>query len=117
MKTLRTFMIVCSTIFFVLSVCGMAAAEETGKININTATLDELTQLDNIGAQKAEKIIEHREKTPFEKIEDITLVSGIGEKTFEKIKDRITVGEEPVDAQPAETEDVQAAEPEKPKAE
>ncbi len=93
MKRSTRFLIVSSIVLFVLSVCGMAAAEETGKININTATLDELTQLENIGPQKAEKIIEHRQTTPFEKIEDITLVSGIGEKTFEKIKDRITVGE------------------------
>lgn len=93
-KLSRTIPIVLSILFFAFSICGISTADE-GKININTAGLDQLTQLDNIGAQKAEKIMEHRKNSPFEKIEDITLVSGIGQKTFEKIKDRITVGEDP----------------------
>ncbi len=63
------------------------------KININTATVDQLDSLDGIGPSKAEAIIKYRETHgPFLKIEDITNVSGIGEKTFEKLKDYITVG-------------------------
>ena len=61
-------------------------------ININTANAQQLIQLDGIGEVKANAIIEYRdEHGPFTSIEQITEVSGIGEKTFEKIKDKITV--------------------------
>ncbi|WP_314720513.1 helix-hairpin-helix domain-containing protein [Parvimonas micra] len=60
-------------------------------ININTASKEELCKLTGIGENKAKLIIEYREKNKFTKIEDITKVSGIGKKTFEKIKNDITV--------------------------
>lgn len=60
-------------------------------ININTASKEDLCKLTGIGENKAKLIIEYREKNKFTKIEDITKVSGIGKKTFEKIKNDITV--------------------------
>ena len=60
-------------------------------VNINTASKEELCKLPGIGENKAKLIIEDREKHKFTKIEDITKVSGIGKKTFEKIKNDITV--------------------------
>ena len=60
-------------------------------ININTASEEELSALTGIGPTKAKLIVEYREKNKFIKIEDITKVSGIGKKTFEKIKNKITV--------------------------
>ena len=61
-----------------------------GKININTASSEQLQKLDGIGPGKAEKIIKFREEYGnFEVIEDIMKVDGIGIKTFEKIKDDI----------------------------
>lgn len=63
------------------------------KININTATAQELTTLPRIGPKKAAAIIEFRNKNgKFQRIEDIMKVKGIGEKTFLRLKDLITVG-------------------------
>ncbi len=61
-------------------------------ININTADVELLQKLKNIGVKRAQAIVDYREKNGiFQKIEDIMNVSGIGEKIFESIKDNITV--------------------------
>jgi len=69
---------------------GTSAAQS--KININTADSATLQQLSGVGPSTAEKIINYRsENGRFKTIEDIKNVSGIGDKTFEKFKDKITV--------------------------
>ncbi|MBE6185075.1 MAG: competence protein ComEA [Bacillus sp. (in: Bacteria)] len=61
-------------------------------VNINTADETELQTLTGIGPSKAAAIIEYREKNGFfKKVEDLKNVSGIGDKTFEKIQSSITV--------------------------
>ncbi len=66
--------------------------ENISLININTASAKELQSLEGIGEVKAARIIEYRETYGnFSSIRDILKVSGIGEKTYEKIKDKITV--------------------------
>ena len=63
------------------------------KININTATVEELSEnLSGIGETIAKRIVEYREHNgEFTNIEDIKNVSGIGDKMFESIKDHICV--------------------------
>ena len=69
-----------------------ALAESSDKININTATVEELVQLERVGAKYAQRIVEFREQNgPFETPEDIMQVAGIGPKTFEANKGRIVV--------------------------
>ena len=64
----------------------------TEPININTASASDFDKLPGIGASKAESIVQYREKNgPFEKIEDLKEISGIGDALFEKIKDYITI--------------------------
>ena len=61
-----------------------------GKVNINTATKDQLMTLPGIGESKAEAIIKYRDiNGPFQSIEDITKISGIKEGVYNNIKDLI----------------------------
>ncbi len=67
-------------------------AQASSKININTADSSQLQTLNGIGEATAAKIIAYREENgAFAAIEDIKLVSGIGDKKFENIKDEICV--------------------------
>jgi competence protein ComEA len=62
-----------------------------GKININTASKDDLMSLTGIGEVYAQRIIDYRNGKIFSSIEEIKEVQGIGDKIFEKIKDSITI--------------------------
>ena len=67
-------------------------AASTEVINLNTATLAQLGTLPGIGPKTAELIIQYRHKNgPFKKVEEIMNVKGIGEKSFLKIKSRLSV--------------------------
>jgi len=69
-------------------------AAEVQKININTASAEELAQLKGIGPSHAAKIVAYREKNgPFKMPEDLVQVSGIGQKTFETNQEFIIVEE------------------------
>lgn len=73
-------------------VCTMADAAETDKININTASADELIVLKGIGKVNAQKIIDFRDRHGnFQTPEDLMEVPGIGQKTFDNNKERIIV--------------------------
>jgi competence protein ComEA len=68
------------------------AAERASAVNLNTASAADLESLPGIGAKTAERILEYRQKNgPFKKIEDLMNVKGIGEKSFLKLKPRLTV--------------------------
>ena len=71
-----------------------ASSAEVQKININTATAEELARLKGIGPSHAAKIVAYREKNgPFKMPEDLMQVKGIGQKTFEKNREIIIVEE------------------------
>ncbi len=62
------------------------------KINVNTATLEQLQTLPGVGPAIAKSIVEYRSKVgKFTKIEDLLNVKGIGEKKFQRMKERLTI--------------------------
>lgn len=66
--------------------------ETNALININTADINQLMTLSGIGESKAKEIIKYREENGgFKNIEELKNVSGIGDATFEKLKDSITI--------------------------
>jgi competence protein ComEA len=70
---------------------GPALAQQQVKVNINKASVDELSTLKRIGPSYAQRIVDYRKQNgPFEKPEDIMKVRGIGIKTFEANKDFIS---------------------------
>lgn len=64
----------------------------SGKINLNTASMEELVTLKGIGVSRAQAIIQYREEHgAFQNIEEIMNISGIGKSTYEKLKEQISV--------------------------
>jgi len=93
MIILKRFLVLSAITFFVIGLAGNGAwAKESGKINVNKASVEELAQLDRVGTKYAQRIVEYREKNgPFKQPEDIMKVKGIGMKVWEVNKDRISV--------------------------
>ncbi len=81
-----------------LAIAPIAALAQKGstpsseKVNLNTATLEQLQTLPGVGPAIAKSIVEYRTKVgKFSKIEEILNVKGIGEKKFQRMKDRLTL--------------------------
>jgi competence protein ComEA len=75
---------------------GSAGAVESGsgsRVDINVASSEELATLPGIGPSKAQAIVDHRTKAPFATPGDLRKVKGIGDKLYESLRDRITVGD------------------------
>ena len=88
----RRLLILCLVSVLFLTFVPALWAGESGKVNINTASVEEIAKLEKIGEKYAERIVQYRKDNgPFEKAEDITKVKGIGPKTFELNKDKISV--------------------------
>lgn len=85
---------------FVLSAGVAQAAEKktapAGKVNVNTASVEQLAALPGIGETLAARIVEHRQKQgAFRSTEELVNVKGIGEKSFAKLQPYLSVGEAP----------------------
>ncbi len=84
-------------VLFILPVLNLQAgpAPAADKVNINTASQADLDKLPRIGPKVAQRIIDYRkEHGPFKRVEDLMKVKGIGEKTFARLKDLVTIGVE-----------------------
>jgi competence protein ComEA len=66
----------------------------TGKVNINTASAQQLTALPGVGEKMAARIVEYRQKQgSFKSVSELMNVRGIGEKNLEKLQTYLTIGE------------------------
>ncbi len=92
MTQVKKLFMVCLAITIFMIQSGAVLAVESEKININTASVEELVELDRIGPKYAQRIVAYREKHgDFENPENIMDVKSIGPKVFKANKDRIAV--------------------------
>ena len=93
MKNRKQIVTVWIVVFIGLIFVAGAYAGDVAKIDINSASAEELTQLTGVGPSHAAAIVAFREKNgPFKEPQDLMQVPRIGQKTFEKNKDLIVVG-------------------------
>ena len=85
--------IALTAIFFLslLVAVNSSYAVAPAKININSATVEQLQELPGVGPVTAQRIVDYREESPFSAPEELMEVKGIGQKTFAKLKDMVTV--------------------------
>lgn len=71
-------------------------AAPTGKVNINTASVEQLSTLPGVGAKLAARIVEYRQKSGgFKAVTELMNVQGIGEKNFAKIQQYLVASDAP----------------------
>lgn len=89
-KVLIAWLLVC---FMLVTAAPLVAAAD-GKIDINTASAEELTQLNKIGPTTAERIVAYRSANgPFKSVDDLKNVKGVGDRILDLNRDRITIGQ------------------------
>ncbi len=93
MLKFKRLIVLLTVIGFVLGFSGsVLAADGNGKININTATADELTQLKGVGEKIAKSIVQYREEHGlFKNVADLEQIKGIGPKILANNADRLTI--------------------------
>lgn len=85
---------IATTLALLLTLTALPAMAADGQVNINTASAEQLEMLPRIGPAIAGRIVEYREAQRFEAPEDLLLVKGIGEKTFDLLEEYVTVSGE-----------------------
>jgi len=81
---------VCVTLLVIFAFLGPVWGQEAERVNINTASAQELAKLKKVGPKYAVRIVEHRQKYgPFKLTEELMEVPGIGPGTYNRIKDQI----------------------------
>ena len=94
MRSFKNVMLLVVFVFVLLALALPINAEDTGKVNINTAPADQLVQLKGVGPNYAAAIVAYREQEgSFKAPEDIMKVKGLGPKAFEANKEMIIVAE------------------------
>ena len=93
MSNVKRVIVLLTVVGFILGFSGSVfAADAKGKININTATAETLTQLKGVGEKLAESIVQFRkENGPFKNVADLELVKGIGPKILADNADMLTI--------------------------
>jgi competence protein ComEA len=91
-KRIRGFASAMCALALLLTLASAAPVMGSGVVDLNAATEAELVALPGVGPAKAKAIVDYRQTTPFRSVEDLMNVRGIGESTFENLKDKITVG-------------------------
>lgn len=77
----------------VLAVGSPALVSAEARVDLNEATVEELTSLPGIGPARARAIVERREEAPFESVDELTDVSGIGPALVDKMRDQVEVAD------------------------
>lgn len=95
---LHRFVVACLAAVLAVSLSsGVALAAKpapTGKVNINTASVDQLTTLPGVGPKLAARIVEYRQKSgAFKSAQELMNVQGIGEKNFQSLQSYLAVGD------------------------
>ncbi len=95
---LHRFVVACLAVVLAVSLSsGLALAAKpapTGKVNINTASVDQLATLPGVGSKLAARIVEYRQKSgAFKSTQELMNVQGIGEKNFQSMQSYLTVGD------------------------
>jgi len=91
-KNIKNVVAILSVLIFTASCVSFALAVDAEKININTASVEELVTLKQVGAKLAQRIVQYREEHgAFKTPEDITKVPGVGQKILQLNKDILTV--------------------------
>lgn len=104
-QVFKNFIGIVVVLLVAFTLTGPSLADESSKIDLNEATVQELVKIKGIGQKYAERIVEYRENNGrFEKIEEIMNIKGIGRKKFESIKDTIFIESEETEEDYVETE-------------
>lgn len=91
-QVFRNFIGIVVVLFAVFTLTGTSFGDDSLKIDLNEASVQELVKIKGIGQKYAERIVEYRENNGrFEKIEEIMNIKGIGKKKFESIKETIVI--------------------------